>query len=111
MDARGTCRRARDLSLSCARVPAAPPARGLGRSIYRHYEWRDFPLLDNISLAADEATLSPVELFIQADIIVKAVMIGLLLASISVWMVIFTNGRGGRSEEHTSEIQTLMRNP
>src|SRR3546814_3200494 len=63
-------------------------------SIYRHYEWRDFPLLDNISLAADAATLSPVALFIQADIIVKAVMIGLLLASIYVWMVIFTHGRG-----------------
>jgi biopolymer transport protein TolQ len=50
-------------------------------------------LLDNISLAADAATLSPVALFIQADIIVKAVMIGLLLASIYVWAVIFTHGR------------------
>src|SRR3546814_8114099 len=106
MDARGTCRRASDRSLSVARRPAAPPARGLGRSIYRHYEWRDFPLLDNISLAADAATLSPVALFIQADIIVKAVMIGLLLASIYVWMVIFTPGRGvSRSEEQTSELQ------
>jgi biopolymer transport protein TolQ len=51
-------------------------------------------LLDNISLAADAATLSPVALFLQADIIVKAVMIGLLLASIYVWAVIFTHGRG-----------------
>jgi len=51
-------------------------------------------LLDNIKLAADAATLSPVALFLQADIIVKAVMIGLLLASIYVWMVIFTHGRG-----------------
>jgi len=50
-------------------------------------------LLDNISLAADAATLSPVALFLQADIIVKAVMIGLLLASIYVWAVIFTHGR------------------
>ncbi len=50
-------------------------------------------MLDNISLAADAATLSPVALFIQADIIVKAVMIGLLLASIYVWAVIFTHGR------------------
>src|SRR3546814_14791824 len=87
-------RRVSDRSLSVARRPAAPPGRGLGRSIYRHYEWRDFPWLDNISLAADAATLSPVALFIQADIIVKAVMIGLLLASIYVWMVIFTHGRG-----------------
>jgi biopolymer transport protein TolQ len=51
-------------------------------------------LLDNISLAADAATLSPIALFLQADIIVKAVMIGLLLASIYVWAVIFTHGRG-----------------
>ena len=50
-------------------------------------------MLDNISLAADAATLSPVALFIQADIVVKAVMIGLLLASIYVWAVIFTHGR------------------
>jgi biopolymer transport protein TolQ len=50
-------------------------------------------LLDNISLAADAATLSPVALFLQADIIVKSVMIGLLLASIYVWAVIFTHGR------------------
>lgn len=51
-------------------------------------------MLDNISLAADAATLSPVALFLQADIIVKAVMIGLLAASIYVWAVIFTHGRG-----------------
>ncbi len=50
-------------------------------------------MLDNISLAADAATLSPVALFLQADIIVKAVMIGLLLASVYVWAVIFTHGR------------------
>ncbi|MBK6413342.1 protein TolQ [Sphingopyxis sp.] len=57
-------------------------------------------MLDNISLAADAATLSPVALFLQADIIVKAVMIGLLLASIYVWAVIFTHGRS---------VNTLMR--
>jgi len=51
-------------------------------------------LLDNIKLAADAATLSPIALFLQADIIVKAVMIGLLAASIYVWAVIFTHGRG-----------------
>ena len=50
-------------------------------------------MLDNIKLAADAATLSPVALFLQADIIVKAVMIGLLAASIYVWAVIFTHGR------------------
>ncbi len=51
-------------------------------------------MLDNISLAADAATLSPIALFLQADWVVKGVMIGLLLASIYVWMVIFTHGRG-----------------
>ncbi len=51
-------------------------------------------MLDNISLAADAATLSPIALFLQADWIVKGVMIGLLLASIYVWAVIFTHGRG-----------------
>ena len=51
-------------------------------------------MLDNISLAADAATLSPIALFLQADWIVKAVMIGLLAASIYVWAVIFTHGRG-----------------
>ena len=51
-------------------------------------------MLDNIKLAADAATLSPVALFLQADIIVKAVMIGLLFASVYVWAVIFTHGRG-----------------
>ena len=51
-------------------------------------------MLDNIKLAADAATLSPIALFLQADIIVKAVMIGLLAASIYVWAVIFTHVRG-----------------
>ena len=51
-------------------------------------------MLDNIKLAADAATLSPVALFLQADWVVKGVMIGLLLASIYVWAVIFTHGRG-----------------
>ena len=51
-------------------------------------------MLDNISLAADAATLSPIALFLHADWIVKGVMIGLLAASIYVWAVIFTQGRG-----------------
>ncbi|MBO9694799.1 MAG: protein TolQ [Sphingopyxis sp.] len=51
-------------------------------------------MLDNISLAADAATLSPIALFLQADWIVRGVMIGLLLASIYVWAVIFTHGLG-----------------
>src|SRR3546814_1052168 len=39
--------------------------------------------------------LSPWGMFVSADMVVKAVMIGLVIAS--------------RSEEHTSELQSLMR--
>jgi biopolymer transport protein TolQ len=41
-----------------------------------------------LALNTDAATLSPVALFLQADIIVKIVMIGLLLASIWTWSII-----------------------
>ena len=37
-----------------------------------------------LAFNTDAATLSPIALFLQADIIVKIVMVGLLLASI--WM-------------------------
>jgi biopolymer transport protein TolQ len=40
-----------------------------------------------------QAALSPVALFLHADIVVKIVMIGLLLASLWTWTIIF--GRGG----------------
>jgi biopolymer transport protein TolQ len=39
------------------------------------------------------AALSPIALFLHADIVVKIVMIGLLLASLWTWTIIF--GRGG----------------
>ena len=42
-------------------------------------------LLDQLSLEAASGTFSPFELFLQADIVVKAVMVGLLLASIWSW--------------------------
>ncbi len=38
--------------------------------------------------AAAPARLNPVDLFLQADIIVQAVMFGLILASVWVWMII-----------------------
>jgi len=41
-----------------------------------------------VDLATDAATLSPLALFLQADIIVKIVMAGLLLASIWTWAII-----------------------
>lgn len=45
------------------------------------------------SLSLDAGSMSPIALFIQADIVVKAVMIGLLLASIWVWAIIIGTGR------------------
>lgn len=54
-----------------------------------------------LSIAADAATLSPVALFLQADIVVKVVMIGLLCASIWTWGIIIafwmSAGRVARS--------------
>ncbi len=41
----------------------------------------------------DAATLSPVALFLQADIVVKVVMAGLLLASVWTWAIIFASWR------------------
>ncbi len=52
--------------------------------------------------AAPAATrLDPVELFLEADIIVQAVMVGLILASIWVWMIIvsFSLRIGGLSKK------------
>ena len=37
----------------------------------------------------DAATLSPVALFLQADVVVKVVMLGLLLASVWTWAIVF----------------------
>ena len=41
----------------------------------------------------DAATLSPVALFLQADVVVKVVMAGLLIASIWTWAIIFASWR------------------
>lgn len=45
------------------------------------------------TLSLEAGSLSPLALFLQADIVVKAVMIGLLLASIWVWTIIVVHGR------------------
>ena len=45
-------------------------------------------MLDAVLLNTDATTLSPIALFVQADIIVKLVMIGLLIASIWTWAII-----------------------
>ena len=38
----------------------------------------------------DAASISPLALFLQADIVVKGVMLGLLLASIWTWAIIIS---------------------
>ena len=44
-----------------------------------------------LSLSSDPTTMSPVALFLQADLVVKAVMILLLVASIWTWAIIIAS--------------------
>jgi biopolymer transport protein TolQ len=48
--------------------------------------------VDQLFVNADAATLSPIGLFLQADWVVKLVMLGLLLASIWTWAIIIGFG-------------------
>lgn len=59
--------------------------------------------------AAAPTRLDPVELFFQADIIVQAVMLGLILASVWVWMIIVSfslriGGLAKKSREYEGEF-------
>jgi biopolymer transport protein TolQ len=42
-------------------------------------------------VTASTDLMSPLNLFMQADIVVKLVMVGLLLASVWTWAIIFTH--------------------
>lgn len=54
----------------------------------------------------DAAAMSPLGLFLQADWVVKAVMIGLLLASIWTWGIIFSlRGRIARARKSTDAFE------
>lgn len=44
----------------------------------------------NFLILAQGASFSPIELFLQADLVVKAVIIGLAVASIWAWTIIFS---------------------
>lgn len=44
----------------------------------------------NFLILAQGASFSPIELFLQADLVVKAVIVGLALASIWAWTIIFS---------------------
>ncbi|SMQ69794.1 Cell division and transport-associated protein TolQ [Altererythrobacter xiamenensis] len=59
--------------------------------------------------AGGSGRLNPLELFLQADIVVQAVMVGLLLASVWVWMIIvsFSLRMGGlerKSRQYEEEF-------
>jgi biopolymer transport protein TolQ len=64
--------------------------------------------MNGITVTANtQAALSPVALFLHADLVVKVVMIGLLLASLWTWTIIF--GRGGvlrRADKQTTAFET-----
>lgn len=47
-------------------------------------------MIDTMGLTPDAVTLSPLKLFMEADLVVKAVMIGLALASIWTWTIIIS---------------------
>ena len=54
----------------------------------------------------DPDSLNVIGLFMKADWVVKAVMIGLLIASLWSWTLILYKSFTFRSEEHTSELQS-----
>ena len=54
-------------------------------------------------LTTDPATLSPIALFLDADIVVKAVMIGLIAASIWTWTIIVSQWMKTRKAGQASE--------
>jgi biopolymer transport protein TolQ len=50
-------------------------------------------MIEQLGLSTDAITLSPLKLFLEADIVVKMVMVGLALASIWTWSIIFGSAR------------------
>jgi biopolymer transport protein TolQ len=61
------------------------------------------PSPDISSLAADPLSLSPVALFLTADIVVKVVMVGLILTSIWTWTIIVGHWMKTRKAVRASE--------
>jgi biopolymer transport protein TolQ len=49
--------------------------------------------MGGLEFGASESLMNPMTLFLQADIVVKIVMVGLLLASIWTWTIIVSHGR------------------
>ncbi len=66
-----------------------------------------FSFLTAAAAAADAPTsLDPLELFLDADIVVQAVMLGLILASVWTWMIIVSfSMRMGKIEKGTRHFE------
>lgn len=59
-----------------------------------------------IEIGADQSLMNPLTLFMQADIVVKIVMIGLLLASIWTWTIIISHSmKIGRSRRRAERFE------
>ncbi|WP_420136956.1 protein TolQ [Sphingomonas sp.] len=58
--------------------------------------------MNDLTVTTAQAAISPVALFLHADIVVKIVMIGLLLASIWTWTIIFGRGAALRKADRES---------
>lgn len=62
--------------------------------------------MNHLSLNTDAATLSPVALFLQADWVVRLVMLGLLLASLWTWAIIYSFARRvGRTRKRIDQFE------
>jgi biopolymer transport protein TolQ len=62
--------------------------------------------MENLTVAPTASLLSPVTLFMQADLVVKTVMIGLVLASIWTWAIIIGHGlRLRRTARETEQFE------
>jgi len=63
-------------------------------------------LLEKLPVAPTESLLSPVTLFMQADLVVKAVMTGLIIASIWTWAILIGQGfRFGRVAKANEDFE------
>ena len=59
--------------------------------------------MNEAMLATDAATMSPVAMFLQADLVVKSVMVLLLLASVATWAIIVAQAMRMRSAVRRSD--------
>jgi biopolymer transport protein TolQ len=59
--------------------------------------------MDGLALKTDASSLSPIALFLQADIVVQLVMLGLLAASVLTWTIIVSQTLKMRKTVRASE--------